>query len=248
MIKQLKTNKMNNLKYKTMRKIAFILLMLLTLSLNAQDNDEIIKFVGIPVDGTKSEMISKLKQKGFTFDNDANLFKGEFNGDKISGIIQTYKDKVFGIRFMYDVSGYSKTMVINRFNSLVLKYDTNEKYQSNIAFDKITDDIDTYQIDPYENIGNEMRNGKIYKAQYHYKYGKNLSDTTGLVQYKKEMPEDLASFIESNYGDSGFEALYIRHKLEQDVVQFYIIDMGYDEFNIMFDYYNRRNAPNDEDL
>ena len=49
MIKQLKTNKMKNLNYKIMRKVAFTLLMLLALSLNAQ-----VKFLGIPVDGTKA--------------------------------------------------------------------------------------------------------------------------------------------------------------------------------------------------
>ena len=49
MIKKLKFNKTKSLNCKTMRKLVFTLLMLLTLSLNAQDG--IIKFKGIPVDG-----------------------------------------------------------------------------------------------------------------------------------------------------------------------------------------------------
>lgn len=39
------------------------------------------------------------------------------------------------------------------------------------------------------------------------------------------------------------------HRLEQDLVQFYIVEgMDHGTFLIMFDYYNRRNAPNGEDL
>lgn len=56
---------MKKLNYKIMRRLAFTLLMLLTLSLSAQENDNVICFMGIPVDGSKSEMISKLEKKGF---------------------------------------------------------------------------------------------------------------------------------------------------------------------------------------
>ena len=58
------TNKeMINLNNNIMRKLAFTLLMFLTLSLNAQD--KVMKFMGIPIDGSKSEMIDKLMGKGF---------------------------------------------------------------------------------------------------------------------------------------------------------------------------------------
>ena len=245
---------MNNLKYKTMRKLVFAFLMLLTLSLSAQ-NDGVIKFLGIPVDGTKDEMISKLKQKGFTFD-DNDMFEGEFNGDNIYGGIQTYNNKVYNIRFFYNTSGFSKSIIIHKFNSLVLKYDVNEKYLSNINFDKEMNDIDTYQIDTYEDIGYEMKKGKIYKAQYYYIFDKDLSDTTGFYQFKTEslrkyrtLAEAYGKNIDEFINDSTLPMFYYMHRLEQDMVQFYIIDgMDYGKFNIMIDYYNRRNAPNGEDL
>ena len=144
-----------------MKKLVFTLLMLLTLSLSAQ-NDGVIKFMGIPVDGTKSEMISKLKQKGFTYDYTNDMFKGEFDGNEIAGFILTYKEKVYGIRFTYDIDGYPKAVVINRYNSLVGRYETNEKYYSYISFDKAINNIDTYVIDTYEDIGYEMKQGKLY--------------------------------------------------------------------------------------
>ena len=37
-------------------------------------------------------------------------------------------------------------------------------------------DIDTYEIDTYEDIDYEMKRGRIYKAQYYYKYDKDLKN------------------------------------------------------------------------
>ena len=44
---------------------------------------EVTKFLGIPVDGTKSEMISKLKDKGFVDVGAEGLLTGEFNAGKL---------------------------------------------------------------------------------------------------------------------------------------------------------------------
>ncbi len=255
MIKQLRINKMKNLNYTIMRKIAFTLLMLLTLSMSAQ-NDGVIRFLGIPVDGAKEEMISKLKQKGFVFNNEV-MFQGEFNGSKIYGGIETYQDKVYRIRFFYDSEGYDKTVIIKRFNSLVLQYDNNEKYMSNINLDKVTKNIDTYLIDTYEDIGYELKRGKEYLAQYYYTVDKDPSDTTGYYQYKveeyKKFSNSMASLKEEDREKfinmiTSPEMFYM-HRLEQDMVLFYITEgIGYGKFNIMFEYLNRRNAPNGQDL
>ena len=42
------------------------LAVLLAFSLAMYAQKDVTKFLGIPVDGTKSEMIKKLKEKGFT--------------------------------------------------------------------------------------------------------------------------------------------------------------------------------------
>jgi len=51
---------------------------------HGQDTREVTRFLGIPVDGTKAEMISKLKDKGF---NEAigldDVLEGEFNGKDV---------------------------------------------------------------------------------------------------------------------------------------------------------------------
>ena len=144
MNKQLNINKMKNLNYKTMRKLVFTLLMLLTLSLNAQEK-EVIKFMGIPVDGTKSEMIAKLEEKGFSpdvkiieFENmekeierggkeviggkirerdDLEYFmNGHFDGKQCTLVIMSYKTKVYKVCVLFESSYMDKINAFTTFN------------------------------------------------------------------------------------------------------------------------------------
>ena len=78
-----------------MRKIVFALLMLLNLSISAQ---EIVKFMGIPIDGNKTEMISQLKEHGFTYDEEQDCLHGTFNGELVDANIYTYNNRVGRIK------------------------------------------------------------------------------------------------------------------------------------------------------
>jgi hypothetical protein len=58
---------------------------------------DITKFMGIPVDGFKKDMIQKLKAKGFEYDNEIDLLTGEFNGEKVNIFVATQSNKVWRI-------------------------------------------------------------------------------------------------------------------------------------------------------
>ncbi len=59
-----------------MRKlVSLLLLCIMTMTMYAQQKD-VTKFLGIPVDGTKSAMIQKLKAKGFTYDATKDVLRG----------------------------------------------------------------------------------------------------------------------------------------------------------------------------
>ncbi|MBF1393317.1 MAG: hypothetical protein HXN28_12415, partial [Prevotella histicola] len=61
-----------------MKKILSVLmLLLLSISIYAQQN--VTKFLGIPVDGSKAAMIQKLKAKGFTYNTITDRLEGAFN-------------------------------------------------------------------------------------------------------------------------------------------------------------------------
>lgn len=60
----------------------------------AQKKD-VTKFLGIPVDGTKTEMIQKLKAKGFTYNQRLDCLEGEFNGREVKIFVVTNNNKVY---------------------------------------------------------------------------------------------------------------------------------------------------------
>ena len=57
-----------------MKKIILMMLLLVSVSANAQK--DVTKFLGIPVDGSKTEMKKKLIEKGFTY----NALRDNFEG------------------------------------------------------------------------------------------------------------------------------------------------------------------------
>ena len=110
-----------------MKKILSIaLLCMLSISLHAQDN-EAIKFLGIPVDGSKYEMIRKLKAKGFTYYYDSDYLSGEFNGEDVEIAILTNKNKVWRVAVCYS-SHMDENQIIIRFNRLCEQFFQNKKY------------------------------------------------------------------------------------------------------------------------
>lgn len=83
-----------------MKKIlSVLLLLLLSISIYAQQN--VTKFLGIPVDGSKAAMIQKLKEKGFRYNAQIDKLEGIFNGEKVYVLIQTNKNRVWRIAVTY---------------------------------------------------------------------------------------------------------------------------------------------------
>lgn len=163
-----------------MRKIAFTLLMLLTLTLNAQEKN-VTKFMGIPVDGAKEEMISKLKQKGFTYNTRHDCLEGEFNGRDVIVHVVTNKGKVYRV-FVSDKKFDSEADIKIRFNNLVRQFEFNSNYY----------DSDSSQcINENERISYQMSvNKKYFEACF---YQKSDSDIN--------IPMELLHFDSLNYDD-----------------------------------------------
>lgn len=118
-------------------------LVLLTLTLSfaicsyAQNT---IKFLGIPVDGTKREMISKLEAKGYEYDSYDDYLTGEFNGQDVMIKVQTVNNIVWRIA-VADDSGVNETNIKIRFNNLFDQFSNNGKYIC-AQGDKLSDNDD----------------------------------------------------------------------------------------------------------
>lgn len=131
--------------------------MMILFATTANAQKDVTKFLGIPVDGTKAEMIQKLKAKGFTSAGYKDVLEGEFNGEKVNIHIVTDNNKVYRIA-VHDQVTRDESQIIIRFNTLCRQFEKNSKYTS------ISDD---QTIPDTENIylGIKARN-KQYQASY----------------------------------------------------------------------------------
>ena len=114
---------------KRMKKTLTLAVVLMTsIALSAQEKKDVTKFLGIPVDGYKSEMISKLKAKGFTSTSrDKNILEGEFNGKDVELHVVTNNNKVYRI-YLEDKNHVSESDIRIRFNNLLNQFENNSKY------------------------------------------------------------------------------------------------------------------------
>ena len=99
--------------------------MSLVLSLTLQAQNDVTRFLGIPVDGHKDEMIRQLKNKGFrSTAYDADFLEGEFNGSNVRVYVVTNKNKVCRIA-VSDVNNVDETAIRIRFNTLCRQFSNN---------------------------------------------------------------------------------------------------------------------------
>ena len=87
--------------------------MILSLTIVAQNN--VTKFLGIPVDGTKSAMIQKLKAKGYTYNASDDVLSGQFNGRSVNLHVVTNNNKVYRI-MVADAVGSDESDIKIRFH------------------------------------------------------------------------------------------------------------------------------------
>ena len=140
-----------------MKKILFILIMcFVTMTTFAQNT---IKFLGIPVDGSKKEMIMKLEAKGFEYNTSFDCLVGEFNGEQSVIVIQTVNNKVWRIAII-NGSPCNETNAKIKFNNLFVQLSNNEKYVL-LSGKEIPDSDDI----SYEMLVNDKR----YDATFGFK-------------------------------------------------------------------------------
>ena len=142
-----------------MRKFLTLLAMI-AISASVFAQKEVTKFMGIPVDGSPTEMIKKLKAKGFTTDEDAmqavkqglidldgpEVLTGRFNGEYVRLYLNVGTNNVWRISLV-DKNSRDETQIRIRFNNLVRQFEDNGKYVPYVDEQTIADDEDiSYQM------------------------------------------------------------------------------------------------------
>ena len=218
----------------------FATTLLLVLSLTTQAQTDVTKFLGIPVDGTKPEMIRQLKAKGFRnspYNNE--ILEGEFNGSNVYVSVATNNNKVWRIM----VSDATPTDVRNvqiRFNRLCKQFENNPNYVT------LKDNTRPDDEDIRDQI---LLNKKRYEAAFYQ---------------KPEVPASLIvknaeAFLSSKYTEEQLENPteeiqveifeYIEEVLTKKNVWFMISDnCDPGEYKILMFYDNKYNEANGQDL
>ena len=97
-------------------------MLLLFVSVTGFAQKEVTKFLGIPVDGYKSEMIQKLKAKGYNYNNTTEYLEGEFNGRDVRIAVVTNNNKVYRV-FVVDEYSVDESQIKIRFRGLLIILD-----------------------------------------------------------------------------------------------------------------------------
>lgn len=219
-----------------------------------KNKTEVTKFLGIPVDGTKNQMIQKIKAKGFTYNQKQDRLKGKFNGRDVYVSVVTNKNKVWRI-MVQDVVPSSETDIKIRFNELCRQFSENEKYvPQNLT--------GNYEIESDEDISyNITVRNKRYEAGYFQMTEKDkefLQDTTALMNAVKPIiqskyteeeldnpTEEITQDVYNIAADYLFENLYERVKNRS---VWFLINEFYGDYSIIMYYDNELNAARGEDL
>ncbi len=142
------------------RFLHFCTLLLFAFSLSAQ-TEAVTTFLGIPIDGTKSEMIKKLKAKGYTdcpYAKDA--VSGEFNGVDVNIYIHTNNNLVYRLCII-DNNLRGESQIKIRYNHLCNQFQNNSRYMI------VDPTISDYSLSDNEDIKYEITvNDKQYQASY----------------------------------------------------------------------------------
>lgn len=211
--------------------------MLLISSLFIYAQQDVTKFLGIPVDGSKSEMIQKLKAKGYTSSPlDKDVLVGEFNGADVNIHVVTNNNKVYRI-MICDVNNIDEGAIQIRFNRLCEQFVNNSKYSSL--------PLEEYMIPDDEDISYEIT---VHKKRYEAVFYQKTDETFMAKQIEAAFPqytkEQLANPSEELRAEIvNFVTQYISKK-----AVWFMINERLGKYCITMYYDNEYNNANGEDL
>ena len=203
-----------------------------------------IKFMGIPVTGTRSDFIKSLQTKGFSTNSYTGKLHGQFNGIWVELSIHTNKDKVDRIIITND-KPFTEQDIKNQYNTLVDEFNNNKKY--------INPGETVYTIPEEENISYEIAaHNKRYEATYYQMIDMNNHndyDEFTKYFYSKVDSSELSKLPQNEKLEKIKEVsgTYIAEVVPKRVVWF-MIKQHYNDYYINLYYDNEYNRPHGEDL
>lgn len=215
---------------------------LFSIAFSCYSQNDVTRFLDIPVDGFKSDMIQKLKSKGYSLiPNSDGMLEGEFNGTDVKLSLNTNNNKVWRINVFE--SNYTDEINIKiKFNNLIRQFADNQRYL------KQADTIITKFIIPKdEDISYEIASKeKRYEAVFYQKTIKydSLSKEKELLLATGKLNDEDKHRLSQITFEISLEAIKCLYK----PVWFMIDDEGYDKYRILIFYENENNKANGKGL
>ncbi len=223
----------------TMKKL-FLFALSLLFSMSAQAQKDVTRFLGIPVDGSKSEMIRKLKEKGFSNNPyDSDILTGEFNGINVNIHVVTNNNKVCRI-MVCDENPVDERSIQIRFNHLCKQFENNPKYLSPDNSYTIPDDED---IDYEITVHKKRYDALFYQAPIIDSVA--IANEMSSLLLSKYTEEQLANLTEEQTKEISFN--YVKEKIFKKPVWF-MISSHLGRYYITMFYDNEYNRAQGEDL
>ena len=230
------------------RLLSFVIGILIMCSTVFGQSESTLKFLGIPVDGSKSEMVEVLKSKGFEYDSESDFLIGDFNGKKSEiGIVENH-GKVYRV-VVFDADTYDAGEIRIRFNNLIHQFENNDKYFYIFPNDVIPEDEDIH----YEIL--------VHKKQYiaEFRYNPLYDNDELRDRLINEAVEESKENIKDEKDIEFYSDKDNYDKLISSIVGLKVIQMSnssvwfkifehYGKYYIGLYYDNLLNAPNGEDL
>lgn len=216
------------------------------LTIVAYAQKDVTTFLGIPVDGSKSEMKQKLIAKGYvpkTVEGN-EFFEGEFNGTDVRIYIATNNNKVYRI-MVCDKNTHSEADIKIRFNRLVDQFKNNKRYTA----------LEDYTLSESDNISYEMTvNKKNFEATFYQIPDMEKADTLAIqeqfrnVLLQKFTPEQLENPTEEI--NQEVQSMAIKWGFDMMLMKpvWFRICEDYGKYFIALYYDNEYNHANGEDL
>ena len=214
-------------------------LCLLSAVMLAQEKD-VTKFLGIPVDGSKAEMIRKLREKGYhptAYNSD--VLEGEFNGVDVHIHVVTNNNKVCRL-MVADAATLGERDIQIRFNRLCRQFENNSRYTSYRDGQTIPED---------ENISYEML---VHKKRYEAVFYQAPVEPDSLAvqmflssRYTDEQIEHATEELKTEMYSKALDYL-LERKLKKSV--WFMISEHYGKYYICMYYDNEYNRASGDDL
>ena len=245
-----------------MKKFLLIITLLLSfLNINAQREEtssntikDIIKFMGIPVDGSKFEVEQRLRtEKGFTYENNdyrrAGILSGYFNGYRVNVVVSDYNGLVNRVTVF--LPNASETQVRIQYNKLFNQFKNNDKYIYQI--------LDcSGELSEEEDISYEIAvHDKQYQNVFFYPpwgtmnaFLKKLEEAENPeeVLEDEELMEIAGEIVKDGEVDQLSTFLWSMNHSEGHVWFTISSASEYGKYRVVIYYDNTKNQPNGEDL